>query len=254
MKGTVDSLRRYPVKGFTPEPIDEADLEAGRHFPGDRLFAVEDGPSGFDPDAPAHLSKMNFTVLARLPGLAAVRTRYDAATGVLTASHPEQGGVETDLGSEDGRAAFAAWLQPIVGDDARGALKVLAAPGSHRFMDAREGFVSIINLESVRDLERRVGRTLDPARFRANVYVDGWPAWAERGLAGADLTLGAARLRGLKPIGRCTATHVDPVAAEVDVDLVAALHEQFGRADCGLYAEVTTSGRVRPGDAADSGA
>ncbi len=48
MPGQIASLYRYPVKGLSPEALDSADLEAGGHFPGDRLFAIENGPSGFD--------------------------------------------------------------------------------------------------------------------------------------------------------------------------------------------------------------
>ncbi|MEA2934800.1 MAG: uncharacterized protein QOD74_1446, partial [Variibacter sp.] len=37
---TVASLYRYPVKGLSPEPLDQAVLERGEYFPADRLFAI----------------------------------------------------------------------------------------------------------------------------------------------------------------------------------------------------------------------
>jgi uncharacterized protein YcbX len=49
MQARITSLYRHPVKGFTPERLERAELVAGRCFPCDRLYAVEDGPSGFDP-------------------------------------------------------------------------------------------------------------------------------------------------------------------------------------------------------------
>ena len=52
MDARIASLYRHPVKGFTPERLTSAMLEAGACFPCDRLYAVEDGPSGFDPAAP----------------------------------------------------------------------------------------------------------------------------------------------------------------------------------------------------------
>ncbi len=75
----VSALWRHPIKGFTAQPLDRVDLAAGGWFPGDRLFAVEDGPSGFDPAAPAFVSKTRFTVLARLPQVARVVARFDDA-------------------------------------------------------------------------------------------------------------------------------------------------------------------------------
>jgi uncharacterized protein YcbX len=52
MQARIASLYRHPVKGFTPERLARAELVAGQCFPCDRLYAVEDGPSGFDPAAP----------------------------------------------------------------------------------------------------------------------------------------------------------------------------------------------------------
>ncbi|MDB5458271.1 MAG: molybdenum cofactor sulfurase, partial [Caulobacteraceae bacterium] len=81
MTGRIAALYRHPVKGFTPEPLDAVVLTAGAHFPCDRLYTVEDGPSGFDPAHPAHISKMRFAVLAKIPALARARTAYDEASG-----------------------------------------------------------------------------------------------------------------------------------------------------------------------------
>jgi uncharacterized protein YcbX len=250
LAGRVTSLWRHPVKGFTPERLSEVVLTEGAHFPGDRMFAIEDGPSGFDPAAPVHISKTRFTVLARLPKVAAIRTRYDEATGVLTASHPDFGDVQAQMNEAEGRDALAAWVAQVLGEDARGTLKVLPAPDGHRFMDSRSGFVSIINLASLRDLEARTGRAIDPLRFRGNILVDGWPAWSEHMLAGKTVTLGGAALKGIKPVTRCAATHVDPVTAEADMNLTAALYQNYGHTDCGLYAEVMAGGRISPGDEA----
>ena len=250
LAGRVTSLWRHPVKGFTPERLTEVVLTEGAHFPCDRMFAIEDGPSGFDPAAPTHISKTRFTVLARLPRIAAIRTRYDEATGILTASHPDFEDVQGQMTEAAGRDVLAAWVAQVLGEDARGALKVLPAPDGHRFMDSRSGFVSIINLASVRDLEAKTGREIDPLRFRGNILVDGWPAWSEHALVGNPVTIGGAALKGIKPITRCAATHVDPVTAEADMNLTAALYQHYGHMDCGLYAEVTTGGRIVPGDEA----
>lgn len=253
ISGRVVALARHPVKGFTPEPLDQVQLRAGAHFPGDRLYAVEDGPSGFDPAATAHISKMAFTVLARLPEVAAVRTKWHEDEGMLTAWHPDFGELTVDLDDEGGRLAFATWLSGILAGKIRGPLKVLAAPDAHRFMDSPKGFVSIINLESLRDLEANIGRKIDPSRFRGNILVEGWPAWSELEMAEAELTIGEARLAGLKPISRCTATHVDPHSAQADIDVVPLLREHYGHVLSGLYAEVMTGGAIRPGDTARSG-
>ena len=73
----VVSLYRYPVKGFSPDALDAAEIAAGGTLPLDRAYAVENGPSGFDPAAPRHISKMKFLVLAANPRVAELTSRFD---------------------------------------------------------------------------------------------------------------------------------------------------------------------------------
>lgn len=248
-RSRIAALYRHPVKGFTPERLAYAELEAGEHFPHDRLYAVETGPSGFDPAAPSYLNKMNFAVLARMPQIARIRVRYDVKAGQLTARAEGMPDFEDSLESEAGREAFARWLENSLAGVLHAPLNVLRAPSHHAFMDEGGGFVSIINLASVRDLEEKIGRPLDPLRFRANLYVEGWPAWAELEMTGAGLDAGAARLEGVEPIARCTATHVDPQQGVRDVEVVQQLTSHYGHRMCGLYARVTQGGVVAEGDA-----
>jgi uncharacterized protein YcbX len=245
MSGRLAALYRHPVKGFTPERVGSAVLETGGAFPCDRLYAVENGPSGFDPGEPKHLSKTRFTVLAQIPQLARVRTRYDEATGVFTAEAPGRAPMRADLDRYDQRAAFAAWLTRVIGEEARGPLRVVSAPG-HRFWDDARGHVSMINLASVRDLAERVGAEIDPLRFRANLYVDGLPPWSE--LAAGTGRIGGASFEVVKPILRCVATHVDPRTGERDLELVKALFDSYGHAFCGVYLQVAAGGTVAEGD------
>lgn len=248
MDARIASIYRHPVKGFTPERIVSASLEAGACFPCDRLYAVEDGPSGFDPAAPQHISKMKFTVLAKIPAVAKARTAYDEATGVFSAKAEGRPDFAGDLRTHAGRNGFETWLADLLGEDVGGPLKVVEGPGAYRFMDSRSGYVSIVNLASVRDLGARIGRDLDPLRFRANLYVEGWPAWVENDLVGKILTVGGATAEVLKPIVRCAATHVDPTTAERDVELVKALFDNYAHMLCGIYLKVTMGGEVAEGD------
>jgi uncharacterized protein YcbX len=250
MTGRIASLWRHPVKGFTPERIGSAALDAGEFFPCDRLYAVEDGPTGFDPDAPAWISKMKFTVLAKIAEVARARTAYDEASGVLTATAEGQPAFSGVLTEPQGREAFAAWLGGFLGEAASGPLKVVRAPG-HRFTDHPRGHVSIVNLASVRDLEARLGRPVDPLRFRANLYVEGWPAWIENDRVEAEIRLGPVHARVFKPIVRCAATHVDPATGERDLDVVAALHAQYGHLHCGVYVDVLAGGVIAEGERAE---
>ena len=251
MIGRVARLDRHPVKGFTPERVAAVMLQAGGHFPCDRLYAVQRGASGFDPAAPGHVSKWRFTVLANHARLARITTAYDESSGCLDVALGGAHALRADLRTTPGRAAFAEWLAGFLGEEEDETLNVVACATGRRFTDDEEGFISLINLASVRDLEVRTGASVDPLRMRANVYVEGWPAWLERGLQpGAELQLGEATAQVVGPIARCVATHVDPVAGVRDLDLVGALRSLYGHVYCGLYLRVSKGGRLAEGDVA----
>lgn len=251
MAGRLASIYRHPVKGLTPEHMSQADLVAGGYFPMDRVWAVEAGPSGFDPASPGHISKMKFTVLARFPQLARLKTSLDEGGRIFQIGDASGFGIATDLHTEEGRAGLANFLAAYLADDITGPVRVVFAEG-HRFMDHPQGHVSIINLASVRAVEAAIGQPVDPLRFRANLYVDGLAPFAEDALVfGSPIWIGDARLTLFKPIVRCIATHADPQTGTRDIDMVPLLREHFGRDTLGVYAHVERGGRVFNGDAVE---
>ncbi len=91
-------------------------------------------------------------------------------------------------------------------------------------------------------------RPVDPLRFRANLYVEGLPAWAEFDWGGGEIEMGGARLRVIRRTERCAATNVNPETAARDMNIPLALKRGFGHVDMGVYAEVVTGGEVATGD------
>lgn len=244
----VASLYRYPVKGLSPQKLETAQLERDGYFPGDRLFALENGPSGFDPAAPVHQPKVKFLMLMRNGALAGLATHYDDASGALTISRDGREVARADLREEAGRGAIAAYLAEFLGEEIRGPVRLLAAPDGFRFTDSKSGFVSLVNLASVAAIAQAQGAVVDPLRFRANLYIDGLAPWAEAELPGRTVEIGGARLEVLKMIDRCAATGVEPGTGRRDMDLVQTLRLNFGHIDCGVYARVISGGRISVGD------
>src|SRR5690606_7655286 len=138
---------------------------------------------------------------------------------------------------------FSAFLR----DEAQGAVRLAEAAGVG-FTDSSAPFLSIINLASVRDLERVVGGPVDPLRFRANLYVEGGAPWEEFHWVGREITVGESRLAVAERIGRCGATNVDPETGERDLNIPLALKQGFRHSQMGVYARVVAGGRVRRGD------
>ena len=245
----VVALHRYPVKGLSPERLLRADLARGAYFAGDRLYAIENGPAGFDPADPQHQPKVKFLMLMRNEALARLRTRYDDASRTLVIAEAGREAARGHLATAEGRLAIEAFFRRYLPRELRGPPKLLAAPEGFRFTDSRRGFVSLINLASVAAIEELVGAPVDPLRFRGNLQIEGLPAWAEFDLVGRELKgPSGLRLKVTKRIQRCAATNVDPTSGMRDLDIPATLMRRLGHMDCGVYAEVVEGGAVVDGD------
>ena len=242
----LESIYRYPVKGLSPESLPAVRLEARQTLPADRKYAIENGPSGFDPAAPSYLPKSRFLMLMRNERLAQLDTRYDDATHVLAIRGEGRELARGDLSSRDGRLAIEAFFRRFMPNELRGPPKVLQAYG-HSFSDDSAKVVSIINLASLAAIETLIGAPVDPLRFRANLYVSGWPAWHEFDLLGQDLAIGEARLHVTKRIARCAAIEVDPATGLRDLAIPNTLLRHLDHMDCGIYAHVVAGGEIKPG-------
>ncbi len=249
----IHSIYRYPIKGLSPEALPCVALKPGETVPGDRLYAIENGPSGFDPVNQPYLSKQHFLMLMKNERLAALRTTLDQQTRTLTITLGGREAARGDLRTKEGRLAIEAFFRRFIPKELRGPPKVLHADG-HSFSDVDRKVVSIINLASVAAVENMLDAPVNPLRFRGNLYVDGWPAWSELDLDGQSLRAGpTARLKVVKRIVRCAATNVDPDTGLRDLEVPKALLRHLGHADCGIYAEVIESGEIAAGDAIEIG-
>src|SRR5215217_7341722 len=204
----ITGIYRYPVKGLTPEQLARAELSPGQTLLADRRYAIENGPSGFDPAEPKWLAKPHFLMLMRDEWLAGLRSRFDDSSNVLSINHNGRIVTEGDLSTPEGRQT----------------------------------------IENFRATEGMVGAPVHPLRFRANLYVEGWPAWHEFDLLDRTLSIGDVRLKVVKRIVRCAAVNVDPDTAARDLAIPTALQRRLGHGDCGIYAEVIAGGTISADD------
>ena len=244
----VASIYRYPVKGLSPEPLPAVALSVGQTLPADRRYAIENGPSGFDPADPKWMVKAYFLMLQRDEWLAGLQTRFEDASNVLTISQNGSIAAQGDLETAEGRSAIERFFATGFAGAIKGPPKVLSSNG-HSFSDLARKVVSIINLGSVAAIEKIVGQPVHPLRFRANLYVSGWPAWHEFELLDQTLAIGEVRLKVVKRIVRCAAINVEPDTAARDLNIPPALMRHLGHNECGIYAEVIADGTIAIGDA-----
>lgn len=260
MSGIVSELVVYPIKGLSGQSLPEVALERGLGFPGDRAFALARPDGRYAPGPWQALPKDEFFALSTHERLAGLRTRLDRGSPRASVSVREHEVLSCDLEAPEGVAAFERLFARVL-DLPEGHGPRLAQGSPHRFTDVSVvseklmHSISVINLESVRDLERRTGLVIDPRRFRANVYVDGLPPFSELELvdepfeSGADVRLGDVRATAVLTTRRCAATEVNPTSARRDLPLPRLLMEHYGHTDLGVYITLESGGILRTGDA-----
>jgi len=251
----VRGLYRYPIKGLSPEPLRGVELEAGKPFPFDRVFALARPDVGIERGAPRWAKKGLFLMLMLDEGLARVETSVDEQSLELTVRRGGRAArsaaasellLHADLKTAEGRAAAESFFRRQVTRLSQDPLLV-HAPDGH-FMDKPDSVMSCINLATLRALEAEWNTPLHPLRFRANLYIEGLRPWEEFDWIGSDIQLGDVLFRVDRRNGRCGATNVNPVTGERDLDIPGELRKRYGHKDLGIYLIARTSGKVVVGD------
>lgn len=244
----LDSIQRYPIKGFTAEVLPQTLLQIGQTVKGDRQFSFENGDSGFDIYDPKHTSKGKFIVLAKIAKAASLETIYDDADQYLTIKKDGIIVAEGALDSATGVRDIEFFINDYFEDELKGEAKLLTAE-NHSFSDVPEKCISILNLNSIRKFEQDTGLTIDPIRFRANLHLDGdLPAFEELNLIDKTFTIGTVKLKIISKIFRCPAVDVNPTTAERDTDLNSLLKQHYDHRHMGIYAMVEQSGTITKAD------
>ena len=242
MAATVKQIYRYPFKGMKPELLNRIALTPHNPIPLDRIFAFAHGATQFDPTQPQHLNKDHFLVLKNNPKLAILESIYHPNTQLFQLKIAGVMQAEGHLNQTAGRACIEDFLRHHLGNEVKGKGFIVHAD-QHMFSDVDARVLSFINLASVRALEAKIGATLDPLRFRANVYFDGLEAWAELEWT-QHIQVGEVQFSVLKPTVRCAATNVNPSTAALDLQVPKALHQAYGHRYLGMYMRVETAGEI----------
>lgn len=244
--GHIAQLVRHPIKSAGFETVAEAVLTEGAAFPFDRIWAVAHAAARLT-EPPTWAPKLQFLRGWGSADLMAIACTSNAGAGTVTLSHPRS---PTETFRPDDAADAARlidWLRPLWPENRPEPARVIRVPGQ-ALTDQDQPLVSINSVTSLGAFSARMGTSLSQHRFRGNIWVDGWAPWAELDLIGQDITIGTARLRVEKPIGRCRATGANPETGLQDADTMGALQAGYGHTDFGVFARVLSGGRIAIND------
>ena len=242
----IDELWRYPVKGLGGARLAETCLEAGRHFPGDRLFAITNGHHRNAAMAPGQWRRKSlFLQLMSHEGLAALACDFSGSRLVLRDADGEH--LDVDLDTADGAAAAGRFFTSFCGDALAGPA-TLTRIDDGAFTDTQAAWISLGGTASVAHVAAAFGHRSDARRYRLNIMLRTETPFEEADLIGHRVSVGEAVLQIVEPVGRCAAIDVDPENGIRGQHLLPEMEQAFGHTDLGIFAEVLEGGTIRPGD------
>jgi uncharacterized protein YcbX len=253
----VVALYRYPVKGFTPEPVPSIRVLPGGRVAGDRVlnFRFADAPVADT----AWCRKYHGVVLANTPGLARLDVQFDERAQRLALRFGDHV-LADDALDEAGRQRLVDALtgyvlslaeNPLVGQPGRLPLKLVGDGATPRYQDNEAGQVTLHSRESLESAGEAFGDpNLDELRFRHNIVIDGVEAWEELAWTGAGLRVGKVAFQTVVPKVRCLATHANPASGERDLQVMQLLVKRFAQKEptFGIGMLSDAGGEIRIGD------
>jgi uncharacterized protein YcbX len=253
--GTLESLWRYPVKSMAGEELTEVFLGFSGFY-GDRCYAFKNSAArkGF-PYLNANVQQQMLLCRPRFrfpertvapPNLAEARS---IAPGVTPANADSEDMV-LDVVMPSGAVAAVddPALTKMLCEGLRGENLLTLVQSDRALTDCRP--VSLISLQTVRQLGEEFGAPVDKRRFRANVYLDlaSNKGFAEDQWVGRRLRLGqSAEVAVLERDPRCKMVSLSPDTGEQNPEVLRKLAEAHG-GFAGIYCAVLVEGMVKKGD------
>lgn len=245
MTATLAQIWRHPIKAHGFEALQRSEVKAGQTLPWDRTWAVPHESSKAKGGAWAHCS--NFSRGAKAPALMAIGAKLDEAEVALTLTHPDQTEFTFCPDEPTDVARFIDWVQPFMPPDRAASVGIVRTTGQG-MTDTDIPSISLGNLSTLDEVSAKVGKALDPRRFRMNFWMDGVEPWDEFNWINRKVQIGGVSFKASAQITRCKSTMANPDTGLRDADTLAALDQGWGHRDFGIALVAETSGAVAVGD------
>ena len=108
--------------------------------------------------------------------------------------------------------------------------------------------ISLINLNSIEDFEKRINQKVEFQRFRGNFYVDGIDAWEEQNWIGKNIKINDVLFKVERNIPRCVAINLKPKTDNSDLNLLQSLKKAYNHFDMGIYLRSLNDGKIKVGN------
>ena len=257
MSATISSINYCPVKSISFQTIDKCEIKKDIGIIGDRIFAFAkdldlDKAQLFEKSPEERKGKWNKVLtLKNSPVLNKYNFLYKKNSLTLTLNDKEI--LTIDINELSERQLLSNKIielenslkEPIV------LMKNEEFPFFDTSISNKVDFinsVSLINIQSVDDFQKKINEKVEISRFRGNICIDGIKPWEEREWIGKSIKINNISFKVEKNIPRCVAINLKPTTNDNSLNLLQSLKKNYNHFEMGIYLTALDDGEINLGD------
>jgi uncharacterized protein YcbX len=257
MSATISSINYCPVKSVSFQTIEKCKIKKNIGIIGDRVFAFTkdldlEQAKLFEKNPDERKGKWNKVLtLKNSPALNKYNFVFKDEKLTLTLKGQEISTIDINQSSE--REALSSKItelesslkQPIV------LIKNNQFPFFDTSISNKVDFVnsvSLLNIQSINDFQKKIDKKIDPSIFRGNICIDEIDPWKEREWIGKIININGASFKVEKNIPRCVAINLKPQTDDNSFNLLQSLKKNYNHFEMGIYLTALEDGVLNIGN------
>ena len=253
MSISISSIYYCPVKTLSFQSIESCYVKKELGMINDRIFAFSRGvdfeKAKFMEKNPNERKLINLLTLKNSPALNKYNFTYVQDKLILKQHNKEIISISPDINEE--RIKLSEKLIELESSLAKPIF--LLKNSEFPFFDTTHSnnifnSISLINLNTVKDFEKKIDKKVEFERFRGNFYINELEAGEERNWIGKIIKINNVSFRVEKDIPRCVAINLKPKTDDNSLNLLQSLKKTYNHFDMGIYLSVLEDGKINVGD------
>ena len=253
MNCTISSIHYCPVKSVSFQSIQSCEITKNLGMANDRIFAfsriIDLEKAKIIEKNPNDRKLNNFLTLKNSPFLNKYNFIYES--GKLTLTQDNKDLISISVDDQNERLLLTNKLMELESSLIKPIF--LLKNTDFPFFDTSHSSnvfnsMSLINLNSIKDFEKKINEKIEIQRFRANFYVDGIEPLEERNWIGKIIKINNISFKVEKNIPRCVAINLKPKTDDNSLNLLQSLKKTYNHFDMGIYLSVLEDGKINVGD------
>ena len=257
MSATISSINYCPVKSVSFQTIEKCEIKKNIGIIGDRVFAFakdldQEQAKLFEKSPDERKGKWN-KVLTLKNSPALNKYNFIFKDEKLTLTLKDQEILTIDINQLSERKTLSSKIvelesslkQPIV------LMKNNEFPFFDTSISNKVDFVnsvSLLNIQSINDFQKKIDKEIEPSIFRGNICIDGIEPWKEREWIGKTIKINNVSFKVEKNIPRCVAINLKPHTDDNSFNLLQSLKKTYNHFDMGIYLTALDDGEISIGN------